>query len=88
MGFFSRMFIPRGVRRAMHPARTLKRAITPKPIKRARRALHPFSNATYAFERQLTTKRGRVTRAPVFHHGSCTMRHRSAAAAAKCRRTY
>jgi hypothetical protein len=41
----------------MHPARSLKRAMVPKPIKRARRALHPIDNAGYALERSLTTKR-------------------------------
>jgi len=39
MGFLSQMLVPRSVRRAMHPARTVKRAVTPKTIKRAGRAL-------------------------------------------------
>ena len=33
MGFLSRLFIPRSVRRAMHPGRAVKRAVTPKAVK-------------------------------------------------------
>lgn len=88
MGLLSRMFVPRGVRRAMHPARTVKRAVTPRSVKRARRALHPVSNATYGVTRSLNTKKRRRSRSPVFHHGTCTVNHRSAETAARCRRTY
>jgi hypothetical protein len=89
MGFLSRMFVPRGIRRAMHPVRTAKRAATPKSIKRARRALHPVSNAKYSVERSLNTKpRKRSGGGPVYRHGACTVNHRSPEAAAKCRRTY
>lgn len=42
MGFLSRLFVPRGVRRAMHPGRAVKRAVTPKPIKQMRHAMHPI----------------------------------------------
>jgi hypothetical protein len=86
MGFFSRLLVPRGVRRAMHPARTVKRAITPKPIKRARRAMHPVSNAIYAVERSLNTNRR--PKAPVYRHGTCTVKHRTPEAAARCHRSY
>lgn len=95
MGFFTRMLVPRKVRRAVHPVRAVKRVVTPKPIKKARRALHPIDNAVYSFERSLTTKsrkRSSSTRAPkakgkapVFNHGSCPVNHRTAAAAARCR---
>jgi hypothetical protein len=34
MGFLSRLLVPRGVRRATHPVRTVKRAATPKVVKR------------------------------------------------------
>jgi len=44
MGFLSRLLVPRSVRRAMHPVRTMKRAATPKLLKKARRALHPVDN--------------------------------------------
>lgn len=88
MGFLSRLFIPRSVRRAVHPGRAVKRAITPKSAKRARRAMHPLSNAAYGVTRSLNTKPRRYARQPAYHHGTCTVNHRSLAAAAKCRRTY
>jgi len=86
MGFFSRLLVPREVRRAMHPVRTAKRAVTPKPIKQARRALHPIDNAIYSVERSLNTKH--PSKAPVYHHGTCTVKHRSPEAASRCRRTW
>ena len=94
MGFFSRLLIPRGARRAVHPVRAVTRAVTPRPIKKARRAMHPLRNLIYSFERSLTTTpRGNpgrsrsspTPRAQVFNHGTCPVNHRSAAAAAKCR---
>jgi hypothetical protein len=87
MGFFSRLFIPRSVRRAVHPGRAVKRAVTPKAVKRARRAMHPVSNAVYGVERSLNTKKRSTSRSPVYHHGTCTVNHRSPDAADKCRRT-
>lgn len=88
MGFFSRLFVPRSVRRAMHPGRAVKRAVTPKVVKRATRALHPIDNAVYSMERSAATaiRSGgkRKARAPVFRHGNCPVHHRSAEAAAKC----
>lgn len=60
MGFISRMLVPRGVRRAAHPVRTTKSALTPKVVKRARRAVHPLDNAQYSVERSIASKlRGR-----------------------------
>lgn len=98
MGFFSRLLIPRGVRRAMHPGRAVKRAITPKPIKRARRALSPVDNMKYSLEPSLATSlrsggRGKTRRksgarssiAPVYRHGTCPVNHRTPEAAARCR---
>jgi hypothetical protein len=90
MGFLSRLLVPRGVRRAMHPVRRVKRAATPKVVKKARRALHPVDNIVYGAERQVITslrsgsKRRRKGRAPVYRHGSCAVAHRSPEAAAKC----
>jgi hypothetical protein len=55
VGFFSRLLVPRSVRRAAHPGRAVKRAITPKPIKKARRALHPVDNAVYSMQRSVAT---------------------------------
>lgn len=85
MGILSRLLVPRGVRRAMHPVRTVKRAATPKSIKRAQRALHPIENAVYSLERSLTTKPRRKAPAPVYRHGNCRVKHRSYGAAARCR---
>ena len=86
MGFLSRMFIPRGVRRAMHPGRAVKRAITPKPVKRLRRAMHPVDNAVYGMERSLNTKHRRRSSSAVYRHGSCPVKHRTPEAAARCRK--
>jgi hypothetical protein len=90
MGFLSRLLVPRGVRRAAHPVRAVKRAATPKAVKQARRALHPVDNLMYGAERQVITslRSGRTrqrSRAAVFRHGNCPVAHRSAEAAAKCR---
>lgn len=85
MGFLSRMFVPRGVRRAMHPGRAVKRAITPKTVKRARRALHPLDNAAYSLTRSLNTKPRRRSSSQAYMHGSCPVRHRTPEAAGKCR---
>jgi hypothetical protein len=87
VGFLSRLFIPRSVRRAVHPGRAVKRAVTPKVVKRASHAMHPVSNAVYDVERSLNTKKRATSSSPVYHHGTCTVNHRSPEAAAKCRRT-
>ena len=87
MGFFSRLFIPRSVRRAAHPGRAVKRAVTPKVVKKASRAMHPIDNAAYSVQRSVATtiRSGRKHKTPVFRHGSCPVRHRSAEAAARCK---
>jgi hypothetical protein len=91
MGFLSRLLVPRGVRRAVHPVRTVKRAATPKAVKKARRAMHPVDNIVYGAERQVITslrsgrRRRRKGRGPVYRHGICPVAHRSPEAAAKCR---
>jgi hypothetical protein len=90
MGFLSRLLVPRSVRRAAHPVRTVRRAATPKVVKTAQRALHPVGNIVYGAERQVITslrsgrKRRRKGRAPVYRHDSCPVAHRSPEAAAKC----
>jgi hypothetical protein len=83
MGMLKRMLIPRSVRRATHPVRTVKRAVTPKPIKQVRRALNPVSNAKYGLERSLNTKPRKSK--PTYTHAGCAVKHRSADAASKCR---
>ncbi len=77
MGFLSRLFLPRSVRRAVHPVRAVKRAATPKAVKKATRAMHPLDNAIYGEERSVATslrsgrkrKQRRKGRAPVYRHG-------------------
>lgn len=91
----SRLLVPRGVRRAVHPVRAVKRAATPKVVKKATRAMHPIDNAVYGVERSVATslRSGRKRsvkaqgkgRAPVYRHGGCPVGHRTAEAAAKCR---
>lgn len=89
MGFLSRAFVPRGVRRAAHPVRTAKNALTPRSVKSVRRALHPIDNTTYAITRSLTSKKRHVsTASTVYRHGNCTINHRSQETAAKCRRDF
>jgi len=89
VGFFSRLFIPRSARRAVHPGRAVKRAVTPKTIKRARRALSPIDNLNYSVQRSVATSirsGGREPKkAPVYQHGSCPVRHRTPEAMYKCR---
>jgi hypothetical protein len=87
MGFFSRLLVPRSVRRAVHPGRAVKRAVTPKPIKKARRALHPIDNAEYSMQRSVATsiRSGRNRKARIWRHGNCPVNHRSPEAAARCR---
>lgn len=89
VGFISKLFVPRSVRHAMHPGRAVKRAETPKVVKRANRALHPFGNAVYSMQRSaaraIRSGGKRKASARVFRHGNCPVRHRSAEAAAKCR---
>jgi hypothetical protein len=87
MGFLTRLLIPRSVRRAAHPVRTVKRAATPKVVKQARRAMHPIDNAKYSVERSVATsiRSGSRRKAQVFRHGNCPVKHRTPEAAAKCR---
>ena len=100
MGFLSRLFIPRKVRRALHPIRSAKRAVrkavVPKSVRRATYAASQIANPVsalkyHAIERPLTTalrsgsmKRS-ATPAPPYRHGNCPVKHRSAEAATRCR---
>jgi hypothetical protein len=87
MSFLSRLLVPRSIRRSVHPLRTVKRAATPKSVKKVRRLAHPVSNATYPVTRSLNTKRRPRSRSRVYRHGTCTVNHRTPQAAAKCRQT-
>lgn len=86
MGMLSRRLLPRSVRRAINPVRTVKSALTPKPVKQLRRALHPVDNAVYSLERAVNTKPGRRPPATAYTHGNCSVRHRTAEAAQNCRK--
>lgn len=86
MGILSRMLVPRGVRRALHPAGAIKSAATPKIVKKATRALHPVDNAVYGVTRALSTKPKPRSTSPSFKHGSCPVNHRTAEVATKCRK--
>ncbi len=88
MGFLSRLLVPRGVRRAMHPGRAVMRAVTPKVVKKARRALSPVDNAKYSVERSIATSLrsgGKKATSQVYRHGNCAVNHRMPEAAARCR---
>jgi hypothetical protein len=87
MGFFSRLLVPRGVRRAMHPGRAVKRAVTPKAVKKASRAVHPIDNAVYSMQRSAATsiRSTRKGKSRVYRHGNCPVNHRTPEAAARCR---
>lgn len=89
VGFLSRLLIPRTVRRAAHPGRAVKRAVTPKAVRRARRAMSPLDNMKYGVERSIATSlrsgRKKGGRAPAYRHGSCPVDHRTQDAAARCR---
>lgn len=92
MGFLSRTFVPRSVRKAAHPVRTAKssakRAVTPKSVKKVQRALNPIDSLQYGLERQVTTavrSGGKKSPAPVYRHGSCPVKHRTPEAAATWR---
>jgi hypothetical protein len=100
MGFLSRLFIPRKVRRALHPIRSAKRAVrkavVPKSVRRvtyaASQIANPISAVKYhAIERPLTTalrsgsKKRSAAPAPVYRHGKCPVKHRGPEAAKRCR---
>jgi uncharacterized protein YjbI with pentapeptide repeats len=78
VGFLTRLLVPRSVRRAAHPVRAVKRAATPKIVKKATRAMHPLDNAVYGLERSVATslrsggrrrfRAQRKGRAPVYRH--------------------
>ena len=54
---FLRGFLPRPVRRAMHPVRStagsMKRRATPKPVRKVQYARHPVGTATTALGRRV-----------------------------------
>jgi hypothetical protein len=77
----------------MHPGRAVKRTVTPKAVKRARRALSPIDNMKYGVQRSIATsmrsglrkKSGTPAYRAVYKHGRCPVNHRTPEAAARCR---
>ena len=66
------------IARAVYPARAVKRAATPKAVKKATRAMHPLDSAIYGVERSVATslrsgrkrRQRRKGRVPVYRHGA------------------
>lgn len=89
MGFLSRRLIPREVRRAIHPVRSIKRELTPRAVKSVRRVAHPIDNALYGIERKIFTNRARGNGGSEklsYSHSGCDIAHRTPEAAQNCRR--
>ena len=86
MGFFSRLPVPRGLRRAAHPEPTAAPAATPEAIDAAHHAPHAADNGHAVQHSAAATIQAEANgNAGVFRHGDCPVSHRSAEAAAKCR---
>ena len=88
VGFIARRVVPRSVRRAAHPVRTLKRELTPNTIKTVRRNLSPIDNALYGVERKIFTKKsnGATSKSLTYSHEGCDVAHRTPEAAQNCRK--
>ena len=85
MGFFSRLPVPRGMRRATHPEPAVAAAVAPEAVEVAHHA-PPASNGHSAQHAAAATIQAEANgSAGVFRHGDCPVNHRSAEAAAKCR---
>ena len=86
MGFFSRLPIPRGMRRAAHPEPAATPAATPKTVEAADHAPPAAANGHSVQHSAAATIQAEANgNAGVFRHGDCPVNHRSAEAAAKCR---
>ena len=86
MGFFSRLPVPRGMRRATHPEQAVAQAAAPEAVEVANHAPDPASNGhsvppSAAATIEPTANAG----AGVWRHDNCKVNHRSPEAAAKCR---
>jgi len=82
MGFFSRLPVPRGMRRATHPEPAVAAAVVPEAVEVAHHAPHAADNGHSAAATIQAEANGS---AGVFRHGDCPVNHRSAEAAARCR---
>jgi hypothetical protein len=93
MGFLSRVLGPRRRRRARPAAagRRVTRGGTVNSTKRLRRGVRHLRRALDRMTRSLNRNSRSVDGkklVAVYHHGTCTMDHRSRKAASRCRRTY
>ena len=83
MGFFSRLPVPRGMRRAVHAATP---AATPEAVEVAHHAPRAADNGHSVQHSAAATIQAEANgNAGVWRHGDCPVNHRSAEAAAKCR---
>jgi hypothetical protein len=72
----------------VHPDGAAERAVIPSSSNVVSHAAPPASSAGNGVERSPETGKAPANGQPdVYHHGTCTVNHRSAEAAAKCRRT-
>jgi hypothetical protein len=86
MGFFSRLPIPRGMRRATHPEHAVTQAAAPEAVELANGAPHPAVGAAHVMPSPAATIEPTANGSTgVWHHDNCKVNHRSAEAAAKCR---
>jgi hypothetical protein len=92
MGFLSRVLRPRGRRRSRPAARrAATRGGTAKSTKGVRRGSGYLRTALDRMARSLNRNNRSVDGkklVTVYHHGTCTVNHRSKKAASRCRRTY
>ena len=87
MGFFSRLPVPRGMRRATHPEHAVAQAAAPEAVEVANGALHPAGAAAPAMPSPAaaTIESAANGQTGVWRHDNCKVNHRSPEAAAKCR---
>ena len=86
MGFFSRLPIPRGMRRATHPEHAVAQAAAPEAVEVANGAARPAVGAAHVMPSTAATIEPTANGSPgVWHHDNCKINHRSPEAAAKCR---
>ena len=87
MGFFSRLPVLRGMRRATHPEQVVTAAAAPEAVAVANGARHPAGGAAPVVQSPAaaTIESAANGSAGVWHHDNCKVNHRSPEAAAKCR---
>jgi hypothetical protein len=87
MGFFSRLPVPRGMRRAAHSEHVVPPAAAPEAVEVANGAPHPANGAAHVMRAPAAAavEPAANGNAGVWHHDNCKVNHRSPEAAAKCR---